>query len=120
MREAGVREDRTTLVRIEPSWDAWISAEVRICDLEDVHWHQPPGAPQPLLHGYVWCDHLMSGTLPHGCYSRPGPHRVRVCILKKHVLESTYLELVRRGYVAMGRTRHAEPAVARRLAAVRR
>ena len=114
-----MREDQVTVVRVEPAWDSWQSAEVHICDLEDIHWHQPPGAPQQLLHGYIWCDRILSGSVPHDCCDGL-PHRLRVCVIKKHVLEPAYMELVRRGYLSMGRPHRSERPAARRLSLVMR
>src|SRR5262249_52782636 len=43
------------LVPVRCAWNAWRTAEVRLTDLHDIHWFQPPGAPRPLVHAYVDC-----------------------------------------------------------------
>jgi hypothetical protein len=55
-----------------------------------------PGAPRPLVHLYVSCTGLVSGSIPHVCNRADAPHRLLVCVLKKHTLASTYVELARR------------------------
>jgi plasmid stabilization system protein ParE len=35
------------------------------------------------LHGYVWCDGMISGVLAHTCRHGPPPHRIKVCVTKK-------------------------------------
>jgi hypothetical protein len=96
-----VRDDE--IIRVQAEWSAWESAEIRIDDLEDIHWLRPPGAPQALLHGYVWCASIVNGAIPHECRLHDAPHWLRVCVLKKHVVPSVYVELVRRGYVEIAR-----------------
>jgi len=83
-------------VSISAPWDDWRSAQVRLDDLCDPHWHQPAGAPRPLLHAYVSCGRIVSGELPHVCDPSSAPHRIRVCILKKHNTSSAYSEVERR------------------------
>ena len=34
-----------SLVRVQEDWWSWRSTEVRMCDLDDLHWSQPKGAP---------------------------------------------------------------------------
>lgn len=83
-------------VSISAPWDDWRSAQIRLNDLSDPHWHQPAGAPRPLLHAYVTCERIVSGALPHVCDPSSRPHRIRVCILKKHNTSSAYTEVERR------------------------
>ena len=82
-------------IRVHGSWNGWRSAEVRLTNLEDVHWCQPTGAPHRLIHGFVRCTDAQNGDLEHSCDGST-PHRVRVCVLKHHVVASTYGELARR------------------------
>jgi hypothetical protein len=84
------------LIRVQREWDGWRTAEVRLNDLQDVHWFQPAGAPRPLVHAYVSCDSVMSGDLPHDCHCTPAPHRLLVCVLKRHTTGRAYSEMVRR------------------------
>tara|TARA_B100001123_G_scaffold128937_2_gene149813 strand:+ start:3618 stop:4031 length:414 start_codon:yes stop_codon:yes gene_type:complete len=38
--------------------------------------------PLPLLHGYVWCDKVR-GEIGHSCAHGPGPHNIKVCMLRE-------------------------------------
>jgi hypothetical protein len=84
------------LIRVHREWNGWQSAEIRLRDLEDVQWLQPNGAPHPLVHGYVNCTRTMSGVLTHDCNRRTAPHRLLVCVLKRHTIPTAYAELARR------------------------
>jgi len=87
---------RDAIVRIQSEWNGWHAAEVKLDDLEAIHWLQPTGAPHPLLHAYVSCACLASGDIPHDRGRTPCPHRIRVCVLKRHVVPSVYAELAQR------------------------
>ena len=84
------------LLNVHAAWNASRNASVRFGDLEDVHWRRPSGAPQVLLHGYVSCSKLLSGAIPHACDTVTAPHRLLVCVLKRHTLAATYEALARR------------------------
>jgi len=84
------------LIRVQREWNGWQDAEVPLRDLEDVHWFQPHGAPNPLIHGYVNCTQLVSGSLAHDCNSRSAPHRLLVCVLKRHTIVTAFAELAQR------------------------
>jgi hypothetical protein len=77
-------------------WNDWRSTHVRLGNLRDAHWHQPHGAPRPLLHAYVSCTDIGSGDLSHTCDVSSAPHLVRVCLLKGHNVPSAYAEVARR------------------------
>lgn len=81
-------------ISVSVEWNDWRSANTRLDDLRDVHWHHPKGAPHPLLHAYVSCTEV-SG-LAHNCEAGSAPHDIRVCVLKSHNIPSAYEELVRR------------------------
>jgi hypothetical protein len=83
------------LVSVNGEWHGWETAEVRVGDLETIHWRQPTGAPRPLLHGYISCAKT-AGRLPHACATGTAPHRLLVCVLKKHTVPSIYAEIARR------------------------
>jgi hypothetical protein len=83
------------IIRVYRSWDGWQNAEVRIRDIRRVHWRQPDRAPHHLLHGFVSCADFISGQIPHECDAASAPHDLLVCVLKRHVVPSTYEELVR-------------------------
>lgn len=84
------------LIRVQSEWDGWRNAEVRFGDLRDVHWFQPPRAPHALVHGYISCSNIATGDIPHDCDRRSAPHRLLVCILKKHTIPPVYAELAQR------------------------
>jgi hypothetical protein len=84
------------VVSVTVDWNDWRSANARFGDLRDVHWHQPHGAPHPLVHAYVSCVDMRSGDLSHDCGGSPAPHRIRVCVLKRHNMPTVYAELARR------------------------
>lgn len=83
------------LIRVHREWHGWRSAEVRFSDLRDIHWSQPVGAPHSLIHAYVSCTDLVTGDIPHDCDGRSTPHRMLVCVLKRHAIPSAYAALVR-------------------------
>jgi hypothetical protein len=84
------------LIRVQAGWDCWANADVRVSDLRDLHWFHPIGAPQALVHGHISCSSLMAGEIPHQCDPGSVPHRLRVCILKRHNMPTVYAELARR------------------------
>ena len=94
--EAQMQADRDTPIFVQREWDGWRTAEVRLHDLEDIHWFQPSRAPRALAHGYISCASMAAGHLPHDCERSAGPHRLLICILKKHCSPSAYAEIARR------------------------
>lgn len=96
MQDARHRDD--TLIRVQADWTAWQSAEVPVDDIHGLYWFRPRGAPQSLLHGQISCTSIVRGEIPHECNPATAPHRLLVCILKRHALPAAYLELVRRAY----------------------
>jgi hypothetical protein len=85
-----------SLVRVQSDWNQWRNATTRLADIDEVHWFQPMHAPRALLYGYVSCANLAAGELPHRCDRSSAPHRLRICILKRHTLPDVYRELARR------------------------
>jgi len=81
---------------VQREWDGWRTAEVRLGDLQNIHWHQPRGALRALAHGYISCASITAGTIPHECERTPGPHRLLVCVLKSRSAPSVYAEIARR------------------------
>lgn len=76
------------IVRVRRQWNDWREAAYRFEDIAGLHWDTESGginatAPQPFLHGYVMCDGMVSGELAHSCMHGKGPHRIKVCIVKK-------------------------------------
>jgi hypothetical protein len=83
-------------IRVQSEWNGWRTAEVRLGDVQDVHWFQPARAPHALVHGYILCSNIVIGEIPHDCDRRTAPHRLLVCILKSHTIASAYTDLARR------------------------
>jgi hypothetical protein len=81
------------LVVVQREWDGWHTSLVRLSDLENVHWFQPNHAPRPLIHAEVACTNLREGDIPHNCELTPPPHRLTVCVLKRHTSEAIYAHL---------------------------
>jgi hypothetical protein len=84
------------LIRVHAEWDGWQSAEVRMRDLQDVHWLQPNDAPRRFVHAFISCSAIVSGDIGHRCETASAPHRLLVCVLKRHATAGAYDELVRR------------------------
>jgi hypothetical protein len=86
---------RPALVRVHAAWNDWRSAEVRVDDLRDVQWLRPVEAPHSLIHAYVSCSVIPLGAIPHDCHNASAPHRVLVCVLKRHATTLMHSELAR-------------------------
>lgn len=85
------------LIRVHWNWNGCRTAEVRLGDLQQLHWFQPPRAPRPILHGYIQCTRIVTGDIPDDeCNRVDAAHRILVCVLKKHALPVPYMELARR------------------------
>jgi hypothetical protein len=80
---------------LHADWNHCQVASTRFAALHDVHWHQPPGAPHAMVHGYVACADIVAGDIPHDCDPMTAPHRLRVCVLKRHTIPKVYAELAR-------------------------
>jgi len=89
-----VPQAATCLVVVQRDWNGWRKAMAPVSALEDVHWHQPVGAPRPLIHAYVTCSALVSGDVPHEC-ADGSPHRLLVCVLRQHTAPSVFEQLTR-------------------------
>jgi hypothetical protein len=90
---ATISED--TCVSVQREWDGWQSADVRVGDLEDIHWWQPPRAPRPLLHAYITLSKL--GDIAWaGVTEAAATTRLLVCVLKSHTPPDTYTALASR------------------------
>jgi hypothetical protein len=90
-----MRAHEEILICLHADWKAWQSATVRFTELRDVHWHQPVGAPHAMVHGYVGCTTIVAGDIPHNCDPTSAPHRLRVCVLKRHTTDAVYAVLAR-------------------------
>jgi hypothetical protein len=83
-------------IRVTTAWNGWQSLDAPLDDLSDIHWHQPKGAPWPLLHAYVSCASLPAAVTSHACDQVSAPHRIRVCVLRSHNVPLAYAEVLRR------------------------
>ncbi len=74
-------------VRVRRDWNDHRIGSVKWSDLRDPRWDTISGGeqnptPQPFIHGYVWCD-IVQGDIAHSCAHGPGPHNIKVCLVKK-------------------------------------
>ena len=81
----GQTRGRST-VCVRRDWNDRGMGRVRWADLHDPRWDTVSGGaqvenPLPLLHGYVWCDKVR-GKIGHSCAHGPGPHNIKVCMLR--------------------------------------
>ncbi len=83
------------LISVQREWNGWRTAQIRVSALESVHWFRPSGAPRPLLHGYVSCEHIVAGDIDRENAGNPR-HRVLVCVLKCHTADAVYSALALR------------------------
>jgi hypothetical protein len=63
-------------------------ATYRLGDISELRWGRTSGGlrhrtPQLFVHGYVMCDAMIAGALAHSCAHGPGPHRIKVCLVRK-------------------------------------
>lgn len=80
--------DEKTIVTVRRQWNDWRQARVDINALLGFHWDEYSGgvharSPRPFLHAYMSCDAIIDGELAHSCMHGDGPHRIKVCIVKK-------------------------------------
>lgn len=81
-------EHNGPIVRVRRQWNDNREADYRYDEVTGLHWATESGginatAPQPFIHGYVYCDAMVSGELAHSCMHGRGPHRIKICIVKK-------------------------------------
>ena len=74
-------------VYVRRDWNDRGMGRVRWADLHDPRWDTVSGGaqvenPLPLIHGYVWCDKVR-GKIGHSCAHGPGPHNIKVCMLRE-------------------------------------
>jgi hypothetical protein len=93
--------EQRTIVTVRRQWNDWRFAEYNLEDVQDLHWTNGSGgvyapAPQLFVHGYVWCNQMLSGELAHTCQHGKFPHRIKVCITRTYNKEvwPKVLELV--------------------------
>jgi hypothetical protein len=78
-----------TVIVVRRQWnDRARMATVRWAAVSGLRWDSVSGgvqapAPQPFVHGYIWCDDVLAGELAHSCRHGPPPHEIKVCLTKK-------------------------------------
>ena len=85
--QAGRRGGSRAAVRVRRDWNDHRIGTVRWSDLRNPRWDTISGGeqnrtPQPFIHAYVWCD-MVKGDIAHSCAHGPGPHNIKVCLVKK-------------------------------------
>ena len=78
---------KRTNVRIRRDWNDHRIGTVQWSDLVNPRWDIVSGGtqtrtPQPFIHAYVWCNKVR-GEIAHSCAHGPGPHNIKVCLVKK-------------------------------------
>ena len=85
-------------VNVRRQWNDWKVGRVQWESLMDPRWDTTSGgvnsrAPQPFIHGYVLCTDV-EGDISHSCRHGQGPHRIKVCIVKKDNDRDTWRRLL--------------------------
>jgi hypothetical protein len=86
-------EEETVVVRRQ--WNHWMHGTVHLTDINNPHWDDYSGgvharSPRPFIHAYISCDAFVSGEVDHSCAHGEGPHRIKVCIVKKDNFPGTF------------------------------
>src|SRR5215468_851714 len=86
-------------VKVRRHWKSWQVGSVDLDSLPGLHWSRVSGgisimAPQPFIHGYVWCNEIQ-GEIAHSCLHGEGPHNIKICIVKKDNSSDVYKALLR-------------------------
>jgi hypothetical protein len=102
-------------VRVRRQWNDDRIATYRIEDLSGLHMSDVSGgiqarANREYLCGYVACDRALKGAVPHSCEHGRGPHRIKVCVVKKDNSARIY-HLLQRRLEWEARLRHCPFAV---------
>ena len=74
-------------VVVRRQWNDWQKGKVLLEKLENLHWSRLSGgtqtrAPQPFIHGYALYTDI-EGEIAHSCLHGEGPHRIKVCVVRK-------------------------------------
>ena len=86
-------------VVVRRQWNDYRQGTVRFEDLEEPHWSQYSGgvytrANQPYIHAFVSCDAIFEGEVAHTCLHGKGPHRIKVCIVRKDNDPAIYAKIL--------------------------
>lgn len=89
----------TLVVVVRRQWNDYRQATYRLEDFSGARWDTVSGgvqatATQPFIHGYVWCDAMIDGSLGHSCQHGAGPHHIKVCVVKKDNAAAVYAKLL--------------------------
>jgi len=87
-------------VLVRRQWNHYRIAEADLAGLTNLHWETISGgvrtsAPQPFIHGYVYCDEL-AGEIAHSCQHGSGPHAIKVAVVKKDNTPQVWAEVLER------------------------
>lgn len=87
-------------VWVRRQWNNWLKGKVKMESLQDLHWDNMSGgvmsiAPQYFIHGYILCTDIIEGEIAHSCAHGEGPHRIKVCIVKKDNDKEIFDELLK-------------------------
>jgi hypothetical protein len=74
-------------VFIRRQWNDFRVGSVTFSQVTGLHWSTYSGgvgasAPRPFIHGYIYCDEV-KGEISHSCAHGEGPHKIKVCLVKK-------------------------------------
>ena len=77
-----------TIVRVRRHWNRRRIGDVRLGDIDDLHWARTSGgtghrSPFVMIYGYLLCDRLVAGRLAHSCVHGERPHRIKIVVVKK-------------------------------------
>ncbi|MEX2205494.1 MAG: hypothetical protein WEF50_04625 [Myxococcota bacterium] len=77
-----------TYIVVRRQWNDWRDARIPLSEFQGPHWDDESGgvhavAPQYFIHGYVYCTSLGDQEFAHSCAHGRGPHRIKVCVVKK-------------------------------------
>lgn len=86
-RRGDAKITKKTAVRVRRDWNDHRIGTVEYSDLANPRWDIVSGGtqvrtPQPFIHAYVWCNRVR-GDIAHSCRHGPGPHNIKVCLVRK-------------------------------------
>ena len=92
------QEEHDPIVWVRRQWDDYRHAKYLLADVENPRWDTISGGiqkttPQPFIHGYVWCGDMLEGELAHSCMHGEGPHRIKICVVRKDNTSSVFVKL---------------------------
>lgn len=82
-----MQKNKSPIATIRRQWNDWRLADVELDKISNLQWSSYSGGvnapcPQPFVHGYVYCNEI-DGEIAHSCMHGPGPHSIKVCLVKK-------------------------------------